>query len=290
MKHTILPSDEQSKDTKKNAGYSVWIEFVNMSLDHWLEKDGIFGMLLPPGWRKASDEKSRTKLLWKKMSCENTPLYIEMFDDKETKAHFGGSVSIRADLVVLCKKKNKNHKTVILSTDKQLYNTNITKLPFLPNGHITFWKRILTNDPKEGMNVINSRSVYGNDKKSVRKVSDRKFKHKVIHAIHADGKPVFLYADKKHREGGFGVSKVIFNGFGGWNKPITDVKGEYGMSNVVFGLGVDNIRDATDMTQYFSQPHVRQMFSKDLIWATSKPIIFWKLFRNVRYNFWNQQT
>lgn len=279
--------NEQKKDTKKNAGYSVWIEFVNMSLDHWLQKDGVFGMLLPPGWRKASDDKSRTKLLWKKMSCENTPLYIEMFDDKETKSYFNNAVSIRADLVVLRKKKNKTHKTYIIGTDKKIYNTNITKLPFLPNGHITYWKKILTNDQKEGMNVVNSRSVYGNDKKSVRKISDTNFKHNVIHAIHADGKKVFLYTDKKFEEGGFGVSKVIFNGFGGWNKPILDMRGQYGMSNVVFGLGINNTNDGRDMVEFFNKPHIRHLFSNDLIWATSKPIIFWKLFRNVRYNFWN---
>jgi hypothetical protein len=279
--------NEQKKDTKKLAGYSLWNKFVEKSLDHWLDDNGIFGMLLPPGWRKASDEKSRTKDLWQKMSRECTPLYIEMFDAKETKAHFNDAVSIRADLVVLKKKKNIGQNTLIIGTDKKTYRTNISKMPFLPNGHITYWKKILTTNRNEGMNVMYSRSVYGSDKKSVKINSDNRFKYKVIHAIHADDSRVYLYTDKKDTEGGFGIPKVIFNGYGGWNKPILDEKGKYGMSQVVFGLGFKNTKDANEILQFFNQYKNRKLFEDDLSWATSSPFIFWKLFRNIRYNFWN---
>lgn len=277
--------NEQKKETKKVAGYSLWIEFVNMSLDHWLQKDGIFGMLLPPGWRKASDDKSRTKDLWKRMSSQCTPLYIEMLDENETKTYFNAAVSIRADLIVLQKKKNTEHKTLIIGTDKKTYNMDLTKLPFLPNGHIGYWKRYITNNKKEGMKVLYSRSIYGSDKKTVRTNADQHYKYKVIHSIHVNGSCVYLYTDKKNKDGGFGVSKVIFNEFGNWNKPILDWNGQFGMSQHVFALLISSKQEGEQIIRYFNQNKLN-FFANDLNWSTSRPTVSWKLFRNIKNGFW----
>lgn len=275
----------QEKETRKVAGGTLWIDFVNMSLDHWLEKDGILGMVLPPGWRKAMDESSRSKNLWDKMSCEHTPFYIEMMDANESKKIFH-SVSIRVDLVVLRKKKNMKHKTTIIGTDNKEYKIDITKLPFLPNGHLGFWSKILTKNINDGMDVIYSSSIYESRKKNVKIDGDNIYKHKVIHAVHKDGSIIYRYSNKKDKNGGFGVSKLIFNEFGGLNKPIIDIKGEFGMSQHVFGIKLSSYQMGKDLLKYFSNVKNLKIFQDDLMWSTSRPTVPWKAFRNMKKNFW----
>ena len=277
----------QEKETRKVAGGTLWTEFVNLSLDLWLEKDGIFGMLLPPGWRKAMDEKSRTKDLWEKMSSQCTPLYIEMFDANMAKKAFRDVVSIRFDIVVLQKKKNNGHKTVILGTDSKRYVMNVLKMPFLPNGHLTMWKKVLTPDKKKGLKVLYSRSAYGSDKKTIKRLSEGGYKYKVIHSIHKDGAKVFLYTNKKNKEGGFGVSKLIFNRLGGWNRPVLDLHGEYGVSQNMFAILFSSPQEAKDAYKFFRDPNVLAMFQDDFTWTTSMPASFWKMFRNMKQGFWH---
>jgi hypothetical protein len=277
----------QGKETRKVAGDTLWIDFVNMSLDKWLEKDGIFGMVLPPGWRKAMDEFSRSKDLWEKMSVQYKPLYIEMFDANTAKKAFHDVVSIRIDVVVLQKTKNQGYKTTILGTDGKQYKIDVTKLPFLPNGHLEDWKKVLTKNRKDGVHVLYSRSAYGSDKKSTKSVSDRKFKYKVIHAIHKDGSRVYLYTDKKNKEGGFGVSKLIFNRLGGWNRPVLDLCGEYGVSQNMFAVLFSSSQDAKDAYKFFSNPKMLTIFQDDFTWTTSIPASFWKMFRNMKNGFWH---
>lgn len=278
----------QEKETRKVAGGTLWIDFVNMSLDRWLEKGGVFGMVLPPGWRKAMDEDSRTKDLWEKMSTQYKPLYIEMFDAEMAKKAFNNVVSIRFDIVVLQKTKNDGHKTTIIGTDKKRYVMDVSKLPFLPNGHLKVWKKVLTQDQKKGLKVLYSRSAYGSDKKSIKRSLEGAYKHKVIHSIHKDGSQVLLYTNKRNKEGGFGVSKLIFNRLGGWNRPVIDIKGEYGVSQNMFAIVFSSPQDAKDAYKFFRDPKVLAMFQDDFTWTTSMPASFWKMFRNMKDGFWHQ--
>lgn len=275
----------QMKDTRKLGGDSLWDDFVRKSFDEWLLPGGYFGMLLPPGWRKPSDEKSTTQGLWELMTIENTPEWVEMYNDKETKYYFEGNVSIRMDLVVVKKEKNKKkNKTMIKGTDGKIYKEKLHKFPFLPNAHMEEWSKILIKNKNDGVNVLYSRSVYGSDKSSVKKEKDMIFRFPVIHGIQKSNQK-FLYTNKKNKQGGFGVPKVIFNKFGGWNKPILDTEGKYGMSESVFAFPISSEKQGKKMMIFFNKDRL-QMFSEDLNWATSRPSISWKLFRNINKDFY----
>lgn len=276
----------QKKDTQKVAGDTLWIDFVEKSLDGWLMKGGYFGMLLPPGWRKPADEKSRNTGLWELMSVKNTPLWIEMYDAKETMESFNKTVSIRMDLVFLQKKKNKGVKTMIRGTDGKIYKENLKKYPFLPNAHFKYWGKVLTKNQEEGINVLYSSSVYESRKSSVKTKEDSVFKYPVIHSIHKDNSRVYLYTDKKEERGGFGVPKVVFNGYGAWNEPVLDGKGVYGMSQVIFGIPIETKKDGIMILNFFKNKNMIQMFENDLCWSTSTNFIFWKMFRNIKKDFY----
>lgn len=275
----------QKTESRKTAGDSLWDDFVRKSFGEWLLPGGFFGMLLPAGWRKPSDEKSTTHGLWELMTVDNTPEWVEMYNDKETKDYFEGNVAIRMDLVfVKNEKNNKKNKTMIRGTDGKIYREKLMKFPFLPNAHLKEWKKMLTKDQKEGINVLYS-TAYHTQTKDLKEEKTREFKYPVIHSILKDDKKTVRYTNKKDQKGGFGISKLIFNGYGGWNQPILDMEGKYGMSQVIFALPVSTEKQGKRMIKFFNKDRLK-MFSDDLTWATSKPFIFWKLFRNVRKDFY----
>lgn len=275
----------QYKDAKRNAGDSLWIDFVWMSLTEWILPNGYFGMLLPPGWRKPNDEKSRSKDIWKLMSSETTPISIEMYDAKESKELFDGNVSIRFDLVFIKNTPNNNLNTKIRQTNGKNIENIISELPYLPNNNLKYWIKLFNLKNKNKVDVFYSRSVYDSRKDILSRNKTPIFKYKVIHSIHKDGTPVFLYTNIRIKEGGFGVPKVIFNEFGNWNNPILDLQGKYGMSQHTFSLKINSKQQGQEIIKYFNSKTLKK-YEQDLSWATSKPSIFWKLFYSLPINFY----
>jgi hypothetical protein len=173
---------------------------------------------------------------------------------------------------------------MIRGADGKIYKEKLMKFPFLPNAHLKEWKKMLTKDQDEGVDVMYS-TVYHTQFKDLKEDKGRLYKFPVIHSILKDDKKQIRYTNKKDPKGGFGVSKIIFNGYGAWNKPVLDVEGKYGMSQVIFALPVASEKQGKKMIKFFNQERLK-MFSEDLSWATSRPFIFWKLFRNIRKDFY----
>ena len=276
----------QTKDTRRNAGDSLWIDFVWKSLTEWIAPNGYFGMLLPPGWRKPSDENSRSRDIWRFLSVENTPLWIEMYDAKESKELFDGNASIRFDLVFLKNRPNYHYLTKIKQTNGAQVEKILSGIPYLPNNDLKYWFKLFHSKHKHKVDVLYSSSVYRSDKQSISREKTPAFKYKVIHSIHKDGKIVYLYTNKKIKEGGFGIPKIIFNRFGGWNKPILDLEGKYGMSQDTFGIKIDSKEEGDEIIKYFNLSTLKK-FEQDMSWATSKPTIFWKMFYSFPRNFYD---
>lgn len=243
--------------TKRGGGDSLWTLFVHKCLTEWLLPHGYFGMLLPPGWRKPSDEKTKESGLWELMTVKNTPKWIEMYDNDEASSYFDNKVSIRVDLVVIEKKKNRGFKTRIRGTDNKKYKQDMSGMPFLPNADLKKWRRLMTVDDEEGVDVLYSSSVYESRKKNVKKERSGRFKHPVIHSIHKGGDMVTLYTDKRTKEGGFGVPKVVFNRLGNWNKPFLDEHGNYGMTQSMFAIPIRNKKEGKQMVRFFTPGRVR---------------------------------
>lgn len=135
----------------------------------------------------------------------------------------------------------------------------------------------MTKDQREAMGVLNS-GVYDTRSPRVQREQSGQFRFPVIHAIHKDSSKVVVYTNEKLRQGGFGVPKLIFNGYGGWNEPFMDLRGQFGMSEVVFGIPVSSRAEGLEMWRFFKQPAVLEMFQRDMTWSTSRPLIFWSMF------------
>lgn len=277
----------QKKDSPKTGGSTLWTEFVMKSLDEWLIEGGYFLMLLPPGWRKPADEKSRSFGLWDRMTRKAIVLDIKMYDEKESSLFFNKDVSIRFDLVVIHNvKPSQSYKTTIKGTDGKSYTECILKYPFLPNAHFKYWNKILTMKGKKTLGTIYSASTYYSNNLNISREKNNEFKFPVVHAIHKDGNPVLLYTDKKNVKGGFGIPKLIFNRLGAWNTPLFDIKGKYGLSQDTFGIIITNEEEGKKIKKFFT-PETLKLWQNDMTWATSKPSVFWKLFRSIQKNFYD---
>lgn len=276
----------QEKDSPKTGGSTLWTEFVIKSFDEWLVKGGYFLMLLPPGWRKPTDEKSRSFGLWNKMTRDATVIDIKMYDEKESSSFFNKDVSIRFDLVVIHNVKSQNLKTKIKGTDGKYYHENLLKYPFLPNAHFKYWNKILKIKGNNMLKTIYSASTYYSNNKNISREKNNKFKFPVVHSIHKDGNPVLLYTDNKNSKGGFGIPKLIFNRLGAWNPPILDINGKYGLSQDTFGIIITDEHYGKTLKNFFTKDTLKK-WQHDLTWATSKPSVFWKLFRFVTNNFYS---
>lgn len=274
----------QKTPSRKLGGDSLWDDFVRKSFEDWLQPEGYFGMVLPPGWRKASDERSTTAGLWDLMTKKNTPIWIKMFNAKDSSKAFNQSVSIRIDLVVIKKQKNRSRTTTIYGTDKKKYHENLLKYPYLPNSNLCYWVKWLTTDSNYGTKVIYTVS-YHTQSKDLKHTDDTLYKYPVIHAIHKDGTLNLLFAREKLIEGGFGIPKLIFNRLGGWNLPVLDITGKYGLTQSMFAIPFSSKQDGKDMYKFFSNSKVHDIFQEGLNWSTSIPNLSWKAFRNIRRNF-----
>lgn len=278
---------QQARDAKKHAGDSLWPYFIKSTMTNWLLPGGYSGMLVPPGWRKPSDTKSRSSNLWSLLTRLNTVKYIEMFDREKSKVIFNNVVSIQFDLIVVVKEQSMD-RTQIFDKQEVSYNVDLHNMPWLPNSRILRWNQLM-NKSGDKCNVLYNRTLYQRDRlkqKTIRDQEDEQFRYPVVHGITKSG-PTIMYTDEKRHEGGFEVSKVIFNCYGAWNNPILDVEGKYGMSQSAFAIVISSEKEGLDIIRYFTSERLR-MFESDLNWATSNPFIFWKLFKDLPKNFYRQ--
>jgi len=129
-------------------------------------------------------------------------------------------------------------------------------------------------------------SVYDTRNDRIRRERTGSYKYPVIHAIHKDKSKVILFTNEKHKQGGIGVPKLIFNGYGGWNEPVLDLNGKYGMSEVVFGLPIHSKEQGIQLFNFFKNEKILERFQNDMKWSTSRPLIFWNMFNHIKKNFY----
>lgn len=268
-------------DEMHNKSISLWTQFVYKSFTQWLNKSGCMGMVLPPTWRKPSSNRSSTFGLWELLSPHIS--WLEMYDRKSSTQFFNDLIHINIDLLFLCKSFH-NKKAHVKSIHNEITKEYLYKWPFLPNGHLKFWKNWLNKDNNNTMGFIYSASAYHN-MSNITNHKTSKYKFPIVHAIHHDGEVVYKYSNKRKKEGGFGLSKLIFNGYGAWNPPILDMDGKYGMSNVVYGIPINNIVYGKNLLELFSREDVLKLFFTDMMWFTSRPTQSWHLFNYLKKDF-----
>ena len=262
------PPYNKSKDGILKGGYggrSLWDLFVVKSLNEWIKENGYLVFIHPPSWRKPEH------YLWNIIGKKQL-LYLKTYSKKEGNKIFCCSTLV--DYYVL-KNTNIYKETIIDGQDSKIYSINLNNWNFLPSGAFDNIREILGKNE-----VIYSRTIYGTDKKNITKIKIEKNNLPIVHNMTKKDGLGFVYSceDKGH----FGIPKVILS-FGEFQYPYNDWKGEYGMSQICYGLKINSKEEGEKIVEAINSVKFKEIL-KYTKWSTFQTD--WRMFKEFKPDFW----
>ena len=259
-----------SKEGTLKGGYggrSLWDLFVVKALKEWVKAEKYLVFVHPPSWRKPEH------YLWELLGNKQL-LYLKTFTEENSKKIFGCSTIV--DYYVL-KNTNIYKETIIDGQDGKTYSINLNDWKFLPGGAFDSIKNILgTNE------VLYSRTIYGTDKKNITKLKTEKNNLPVVHNMTKKDGLGFVYSSEN--KGHFGIPKVILS-FGRHQYPYNDYKGEYGMSQICYGLKIDSKEEGDKICEAINSAKFKELL-KYTKWSTFQTD--WRMFKHFKKDFWKE--
>ena len=262
------PPYNKSKDGTLKGGYggrSLWDLFVVKSLNDWVSENGYLVFIHPPSWRKPEH------YLWEVLGKKQL-LYLKTYSKKEGNKIFGCSTLV--DYYVL-KNTNIYKETIIDGQDDKSYSINLNDWNFLPSGTFDNIRQILGKNE-----VLYSRTIYGTDKKNITKLKTEKNYLPVVHNMTKKDGLGFVYSSED--KGHFGVSKVILS-FGEFQYPYNDWNGEYGMSQICYGLKINSKEEGDKIVEAINSVKFKEIL-KYTKWSTFQTD--WRMFKEFKPDFW----
>jgi hypothetical protein len=264
------PPFNTQRMTKGQTG-TLWDKFIISSLAR-LVPQGALAFITPQLWRKPEHK------LYPLMTREHALHYLRIMGEKETLREF--RVGSRVDMYILIRAPSEAHPSTIIDEVGTLTQLDIREFPFLPNYKIPEIRSILT-DVDHGIQVIHDRTMYGHDKKNVSRTKDATFTLPVMNSMTQKGNAVlYANADKGH----FGVPKVILS-VGRNQYPYNDFKGEYGLSDSVFGIPIQTNEEGEHLVQSINSDAFKELL-KATKWGTFQTEH--RMFKYFRPDFWTQ--
>ena len=264
------PPYNKSKDGVLKGGYggrSLWDKFVEKALEGQMVENGYLLYVHPPSWRKPEH------YLWKKMSSKQI-LYIKSYSEQESSKIFGCATTVD---YYLLKNTKVYEETEFYGQDKRTSLLDLRKWGFLPSGCIDEIKKILGKNE-----VIYSSSIYDTRKKYISTVENVEYMLPVVHSMTQKNGVGFVYS--KEDKGQFNVPKVILS-LGRHQYPYNDWKGEYGMSNVCFGLHIGSKEDGDNIVKAINSEKFKEIV-KYTKWSTFQTD--WRMFKGFKQDFWKE--
>ena len=272
-------NDKQKNTGKKGGGDLLWNKFVDISLDKFLLPKGHLIFVHPPGWRKPDSANSKYSGLFKKMTCNNQMIYLEIHDTKDGKKTF--NCGTRYDWYVI--ENTPVYKpTTIMSETSTIYEYDLSKWNFLPNDNLETIHSVLKTDSDDACEIEFSTSSYESRKNWVQKAEDATYKHPLIHSTPQKGNRI-MYSSRNDN-GHFGSPKVIFGDSGIYNA-VVDFDGLYGMTQHAMAIKVDSLSEANMIKQALESKKFKQLLT-DCSWSNYQ--IDWRLFTYFKKDFWKE--
>lgn len=262
------PPYNKPKDGILTGGYggrSLWDVFVVKSLNEWAVEGGYLVFIHPPSWRKPEH------YLWDVLGKKQI-LYLKTFTEENSKKIFGCSTIV--DYYVL-KNTSIYTETAIDGQDGKTYSINLNDWNFLPSGAFDTIRAILGKN-----DVLYSRTIYGTDKKNITKTETDTNNLPVVHNMTKKDGVGFVYSSEN--KGHFGEPKVILS-FGRHQYPYNDFKGEYGMSQICYGLKINSKKEGDNIVEAINSDKFKEII-KYTKWSTFQTD--WRMFKNFKPDFW----
>ena len=259
-----------------NKHASLWQDFVNKSFEI-CKDDGYVSLIHPSAWRKPGHN------LFPLLSNKNM-MYLEIHGNQDGMKTF--NCGTRYDwYIVKNRLMESSYTTTILDENGKMQEIDIVKLGFIPHVHSDILVKCFTSDLDNRINVIHSRSTYGNDKPWMSKEKNETHAYPCVYSTPCNKPPVLLWSSRKNEH--FGIPKIII-GKASPERCFYDKNGEYGVTNnclaivcdneqeansiiaVIKGEQFKNLMNACKWSGFSIEPEIFYMFKKD----------FWKEFVN----------
>jgi hypothetical protein len=264
------PPYNKSKDGTLKGGYggrSLWDLFVVKSLNDWVNENSYLVFIHPPSWRKPEH------YLWEVLGKKQL-LYLKTYSKKEGNKIFGCSTLV--DYYVL-KNINIYKETIIDGQDSKTYSINLNDWNFLPSGAFDNIRQILgKNEVLYSSSIYDTRRPYVNNTKT----KTEKNNLPVVHNMTKKDGLGFVYSSED--KGHFGVSKVILS-FGEFQYPYNDFNGEYGMSQICYGLKINTKEEGDKIVEAINSVKFKEIL-KYTKWSTFQTD--WRMFKEFKPDFW----
>jgi hypothetical protein len=262
------PPYNKSKDGTLKGGYggrSLWDLFVVKSFDDWVKEHGYLVFIHPPSWRKPQH------YLWNILGKKQI-LYLKTYSKKEGNKIFGCSTLI--DYYIL-KNTNIYKETLVDAQDGEHYSIHLSDWNFLPSGVFETIKQMLGKN-----NVLYSSSIYDTRRPYVSKSKTEKHNLPVVHNMTKKEGLGFVYSSED--KGHFGISKVILS-FGEFQYPYNDWNGEYGMSQICYGIKINSKEEGDKIVDAINSEKFKEVL-KYTKWSTFQTD--WRMFNEFKPDFW----
>lgn len=263
----------------ENSRNIIWNRFVENAIDQYLIMGGYLLFVHPALWRKPVSTNSKLCGLYKKMIHKNTMIYLEIHGTKDGMKTF--HCGTRYDFYLLKKGCLKHESTTtIVDEDGNTFTMDLKslKLYWLPNKSFDVFSKITSNQSK--VNIMYSRSAYGNDKKWMSRVKTESFKYPCVLSTPTSGLR-YMYSNI-NTNGHFGIPKVIF-GETGTQNGFYDVDGMYGQTDGVMSIVESNPDIAQQILKCIKSKSFNEFLSA-CSWSNYR--IEWNMFLDIDYDFW----
>jgi hypothetical protein len=216
----------------------LWSDFVNKGLS-LLKDNGHFAFIHPNAWRKPEDRND----FWQLLTQDNQMEKLVMSSGKGDQNWFG--IGVRVDYYIL-QKKPKYKNTIVVDHEGVTHDLDLANFDWLPNYAIGEISQLLG----KGTSVLYNTFYHTQKKHS--DVPTKDCNYPVVHTINKSGLGI-KYFDKRQDTDTthYGVAKVLLNQ-NELQYPYNDYKGEYGMSQLTFGIAISSEEEGEKIIKFLN--------------------------------------
>lgn len=216
----------------------LWAEFVNKGLS-LLKDNGHVAFIHPNAWRKPEDRND----FWKLLTQDNQMEKLVMSSGKGGLDWFG--IGVRVDYYIL-QKKAKYKNTVVVDHEGVIHDLDLANFDWLPNYAIDEIAQLL------GKSTSVLYNTFYHTQKKHSDILTKDCKYPVVHTINKSGLGI-KYFDRLQENDTthYGIAKVLLNQ-NELQYPYNDYKGEYGMSQLTFGIAISSKEEGEEIIEFLN--------------------------------------
>jgi len=235
---------------KTGKGTVLWKPFVKRC-EQLLSEEGYLGILHPCHWRAPGK-------WWEHRKQQYTFYYLRIYGKIEGRRLF--QCNVRFDVYVMQKRiPHESQQTLVMDEYGHPVELSFAQWPFLPNHSYSHIFPLLTSK-EQGIRVIFHSQVYHASRCQTHPTEE--YCHPVIHTVN-EKRVGLVYSSIRYDNIHYGEKKVILN----LNEKQyahsiqNDFQGQYGMSQLSFGIPIDSYEEGQALLFYIQSDVFQHLLS-----------------------------